>query len=435
MRVPRCSWSSRRPCGGCSSSWPSGATPTRSRRVTRAASSRSRRTRTADRASDLLAATAALGYLQPHAGLGRARGRSASTERIQGLVSELIAVQNDGRRLALGRGHATARATARPPPASSGPSPRPSRFGLLTDAQALDKAAAYLTQEFAKVGGGDHDTRDRSPARAEHPPQGHVRAGQHPQPGPAGPLRRCARLPAPDAREPRPRSARRRGPRRARRPGQDRSRPSPAIPHAATGKDKAPCRSTADAVEATAPGGPGFCPRPAPGRPDRQGERLAPRPPQGDRLAAAQGQGSGPRRPGRLLRHGPDRRGPLRPRRHVNDAEVCKPQVAGDRPRARPSSSPARPSRPADKNRVQFAIDGRGHVRLRRDADRLHPRLRPRQDPRQPHRPDRPPRSTTGRCPSWTARSCPPASASRSTRSSSRTRPAKWPLGGKASIT
>ncbi len=121
---------------------------------------------TADRASDLLAATQALGYLRA-AGNAEPSESQRLTARIQGLVSELTALQNEdggwpwvvGRKLAPnGTPHVAgservtsahvvwALASAEP-------------VGLLTDPKALDKACAYLSGEFAKVGGNDHDTR------------------------------------------------------------------------------------------------------------------------------------------------------------------------------------------------------------------------------------------------------------------------------------
>jgi len=119
---------------------------------------------TADRAADLLAATQALGYL-------RASGNAEPTEsqrltsRIQGLVAELTALQNEdgGWPWVVGRKIA--------PPNNAGTSDRVTSahvvwalataepLGLLTDPNALERASAYLAGEFAKVGGNDHDTR------------------------------------------------------------------------------------------------------------------------------------------------------------------------------------------------------------------------------------------------------------------------------------
>jgi tetratricopeptide (TPR) repeat protein len=112
---------------------------------------------TADRAGELLAATAALGYLRTV----RAQAPEAErlTTHVQGLVSELIAAQNEdgGWPWVGGEGNrpsdrlASARvtwalATAEP-------------LGLLTDPRALEKATTYLTQEFARAAGNDHDSR------------------------------------------------------------------------------------------------------------------------------------------------------------------------------------------------------------------------------------------------------------------------------------
>ena len=135
----------------------------------------------------------------------------------------------------------------------------------------------------------------------------------------------------------------------------------------------------------------------------------------GDRLAAAQGQGAGPGRPGGLLRPGPGRRGPLPPGRHRQRRRGLPGR------RRRPGRGQGDPSCPrkalkaGDTNRVRFDIEGRGHVRLRRHPDRLHPRLRPRPGPGQPAVRHRPPRLPGRPTPSSTASPCRPASAWRST--------------------
>ena len=56
----------------------------------------------ADRASDLLAATSALGYLR-RVGGADAPEAERLTDRIRGLVAELVAAPERRRRLALGR--------------------------------------------------------------------------------------------------------------------------------------------------------------------------------------------------------------------------------------------------------------------------------------------------------------------------------------------
>ncbi|WP_406697489.1 MG2 domain-containing protein [Singulisphaera sp. Ch08] len=118
---------------------------------------------TADRAGELLAATQALSYLKA---IRSAEAPEAErlTSRIRGLVAELIAAQSEdggwpwvGGPIIAGKpanpsDRATssrvvwALATAEP-------------LGLLTDPGALAKAAAYLTQELAKLGAADHETR------------------------------------------------------------------------------------------------------------------------------------------------------------------------------------------------------------------------------------------------------------------------------------
>ena len=116
---------------------------------------------TADRASDLLAATSALAYLR-EARTPEAPEAARLADRIQGLVAELVTNQNDdggwpwvapragqprppaGDRLASADA-ASALASAR-------------AVGLLPDPSSVDKAAAYLAREFARAG-GDYETR------------------------------------------------------------------------------------------------------------------------------------------------------------------------------------------------------------------------------------------------------------------------------------
>ena len=119
---------------------------------------------TADRASDLLAATSALAYLRT-VRAADAPEAVRLTERIRGLVAELIAAPERGRRLALGR--------RREVEGKAAPSDRLTSarvvwalasaepLGLLTDPKAVDKAAAYLAQELAKV----ERRRPRDPRR------------------------------------------------------------------------------------------------------------------------------------------------------------------------------------------------------------------------------------------------------------------------------
>ena len=122
---------------------------------------------TADRASDLLAATSALSYLRTTRTASAAPEASRLTERVRGLVTELTASQNeDGGWAWVTEG--------RPLPAANNQGRRSDRMtsarvvwalasaeplGLLTDPKALDKAAGHLLQEYSKLGAGDHETR------------------------------------------------------------------------------------------------------------------------------------------------------------------------------------------------------------------------------------------------------------------------------------
>ncbi|MFO0952538.1 MAG: hypothetical protein U0835_15600, partial [Isosphaeraceae bacterium] len=122
---------------------------------------------TADRASDLLAATSVLAYLRTTAGASAAPEAHRLTDRVRGLVTELTASQaEDG-------GWAWVQPTglARSPQNSNPSSDRMTTtrvvwalasaepLGLLSDPKTLDRACAYLTQEYARLGAGDHETR------------------------------------------------------------------------------------------------------------------------------------------------------------------------------------------------------------------------------------------------------------------------------------
>jgi uncharacterized protein YfaS (alpha-2-macroglobulin family)/tetratricopeptide (TPR) repeat protein len=115
---------------------------------------------TADRAGDLLAAGAATAYLQSTRATGTPEALRL-TDRVRGLVSELVSLQNeDG---------------GWPWAAGTKGQPRPSdrmtsacvfwslttaeSLGLMTDAAVLDKAVTWLAQELARVEGGDNETR------------------------------------------------------------------------------------------------------------------------------------------------------------------------------------------------------------------------------------------------------------------------------------
>ena len=84
------------------------------------------------------------------------------TDRIHGLVAELVSLQNEDGGWPWVRRHETVSArpsdrmtSARVVWALASAEP----LGLLTDATVLDQAATWLTQEFAKLEGGDHETR------------------------------------------------------------------------------------------------------------------------------------------------------------------------------------------------------------------------------------------------------------------------------------
>jgi prepilin-type processing-associated H-X9-DG protein len=123
---------------------------------------------TADRASELLAATSALSYLRA-ARATTAPEAQRLTRRIQGLVAALIAAQNQdggwpwtsgdpGPRL--GQNQPAAPASDRLASAAvlcSLASVEP--LGLMTDVKVLDQAVVYLSQEFSKSSGSDHETR------------------------------------------------------------------------------------------------------------------------------------------------------------------------------------------------------------------------------------------------------------------------------------
>jgi tetratricopeptide (TPR) repeat protein len=116
---------------------------------------------TADRASELLAAAAALQYVR---GIGGAEAPEAVrlTERVRAGVGELVTLQNDdggwpwvppaapGQQLPSER-HASAMALWALAEAE--------RLGLMTDASLLDRAANYLTAAYAQSDAADHVTR------------------------------------------------------------------------------------------------------------------------------------------------------------------------------------------------------------------------------------------------------------------------------------
>ena len=122
---------------------------------------------TADRAADLLAATAALQYLRT-ARAAAAPEAERLTNRIQGLVGSLIAAQNQDGGWSWVSGDPLPRPAPNAPAAASDRLPSAAvvwalataePLGLLTDVKVLDHAVAYLQQEFARTSGNDHETR------------------------------------------------------------------------------------------------------------------------------------------------------------------------------------------------------------------------------------------------------------------------------------
>jgi len=123
---------------------------------------------TADRASELLAASSALQYLRG-ARATTAPEAQRLTRRIQGLVAALIAGQNqDGGWPWVSRDPGPRLGQKAPLPAASDrlasaavvwalASVEP--LGLMTDTKVLDLAVRYLNQEFSKSNANDHDTR------------------------------------------------------------------------------------------------------------------------------------------------------------------------------------------------------------------------------------------------------------------------------------
>ncbi len=122
----------------------------------------------ADRAADLLAATSVLGYLR-EVRASAAPKPSRLTERIQGLVAELVAAQNqDGGWPWVTGGREPMRGANQPP---GHPSDRMTsasvfwalasaeRLGLLSDPKVLDQATRHISQEFAGLSASDWETR------------------------------------------------------------------------------------------------------------------------------------------------------------------------------------------------------------------------------------------------------------------------------------
>ena len=272
---------------------------------------------TADRAGDLLAAGAAVDLPAIDQGDGHTRGRPPDRPGPRTGLRAGLAPER-GRRLALGRRHEGSS------PAERSHDLGPRRLG------ARDRRVARPDDRRRGPGqGGDlagpgirqgRGRRQRDPrhaaARPEHPQQGVVRAGQRPEPRPPGAFRTC--------RSPTWRSTFAnldrvslggRGPRRARPARQGRAdRPRGQAPTLLVGSRPAPVASIGRRDHGA--GGPGLRPRPAGRARPRRGLRLAAGPSPGDRLAAAQGEGSGAGGAGEIPRLRPGRRGPLSPGRH-----------------------------------------------------------------------------------------------------------------------
>jgi TolA-binding protein len=123
---------------------------------------------TADRASELLAATSALDYLRSARATAAPEAQRVR-ERANGLVATLVAAQNeDG-------GWPWVTASPLSQSASNAPAASPSDrmtsaavawalataepLGLVPDLKTLDSATAYLKQQFAKTSGNDYETR------------------------------------------------------------------------------------------------------------------------------------------------------------------------------------------------------------------------------------------------------------------------------------
>jgi tetratricopeptide (TPR) repeat protein len=123
---------------------------------------------TADRAADLLAATSVLGYLRDVRATAAPEARRL-TERIQSLVAELVAAQNQDGGWPWVAGGPVPLSNANQAVAS--PSERlttaavfwalasAERLGLLTDSKVLDQAVAHLNQEFSKLNAAEWETR------------------------------------------------------------------------------------------------------------------------------------------------------------------------------------------------------------------------------------------------------------------------------------
>ena len=123
---------------------------------------------TADRAAELLAATSALQYVRTSRAVAAPEAERL-TNRIQGLITAIIAAQNQDGGWPWVSGESSPRLGQNAPvvPGSDRlasaavvwalASAEP--LGLLTDVKVLDQSVAYLAGEFAKLSGSDHETR------------------------------------------------------------------------------------------------------------------------------------------------------------------------------------------------------------------------------------------------------------------------------------
>ena len=283
------------------------------------------------------------------------------TDRVRGLVSELVSLQNED-----GGWPWVAGTNGQPRPSDRMTSARvvwslatAESLGLLTDAAVLDKAATWLAQEFAKVEGGDNETRatllhalsTRNKASFEQANAlNRVRQGLSNV--------SLAYLALTFANLDRVSLGDEvlgvLGPRGKTEP----TVPGRQAPALLVGSRAAPVAPLGRRDHGA--GGPGLRPRPAAGARPRGGLRLAPRPPPGDRLAAAQGEGPGA---GGARRSSTARPGP--PRTAIawsspsTTARSTGP-TSSARPRARPSASRRGSSRRRATTACRFDIEGRG---------------------------------------------------------------------------
>ena len=181
----------------------------------------------ADRAADLLATASVLGYLRDVRATAAPEAQRL-TERIQSLVSELVAAQNQD-----GGWPWVSDGSAIPNRPQNQHSDRltsaavfwalasAERLGLLTDPKVLDHAAGHISREFAGLSASDWEPRGPA-ALALRPPSGEFRGGQQPEPRPRPAFRLRTRLPGADLCKPRSPHDRRRADRAPGTAGQDR---------------------------------------------------------------------------------------------------------------------------------------------------------------------------------------------------------------------